>query len=57
MTFYVMGHQKPEQRAALWLAVNAGSVQEDDDQRPEYSGDDGQEREQQGGDEHMAEVR
>ncbi len=33
MTFYVMGHQKPEQRAALWLAVNAGSVQEDDDQR------------------------
>jgi len=33
MTFYVMGHQKPQQRAALWLAVNAGSVQEDDDQR------------------------
>ena len=33
MTFYVMPHQKPEQRAALWLAVNAGSVQEDDDQR------------------------
>ncbi|MFN0249947.1 MAG: M16 family metallopeptidase [Kofleriaceae bacterium] len=33
LTVYVMPHQKPEQRAALWLAVNAGSVQEDDDQR------------------------
>ena len=33
LTFYVMKHRKPEQRAALWLAVNAGSVQEDADQR------------------------
>ncbi|MBA3549493.1 MAG: insulinase family protein [Nannocystis sp.] len=28
-----MSHKKPEQRAAMWLAVNAGSVLEDDDQR------------------------
>ncbi|HTR49467.1 MAG TPA: insulinase family protein [Kofleriaceae bacterium] len=33
MTYYVMKHEKPEQRASLWLAVNAGSVLEDDDQR------------------------
>ena len=33
LTVYVMPHRKPEQRAALWLAVNAGAVQEDDDQR------------------------
>jgi zinc protease len=33
MTYYVLKHGKPEQRAFLWLAVNAGSVQEDDDQR------------------------
>jgi len=33
LTYYVMKHQKPEQRAALWLAVDAGSVLEDDDQR------------------------
>jgi zinc protease len=33
LTYYVMKHQKPEQRATLWLAVNAGSVLEDDDQR------------------------
>ncbi len=33
MTYYVMAHHKPEQRASLWLAVNAGSVLEDDDQR------------------------
>src|SRR5262245_61363730 len=33
LTYYVMKHQKPEQRAALWLVVNAGSVLEDDDQR------------------------
>jgi zinc protease len=33
LTVYVMKHKKPEQRAQLWLAVNAGSVQEDDDQR------------------------
>lgn len=33
LTYYVVKHKKPEQRAALWLAVNAGSVQEDEDQR------------------------
>ena len=33
LTYYVLPHGKPEQRAYLWLAVNAGSVQEDDDQR------------------------
>ena len=33
LTYYVMPHKKPEQRAALWLAVNAGSVLEDADQR------------------------
>jgi zinc protease len=33
MTYYVMRHQKPETRASLWLAVNAGSVLEDEDQR------------------------
>ena len=33
LTYYVMKHKKPEQRASLWLAVNAGSVQEDEDQR------------------------
>src|SRR5688572_13954369 len=33
LTYYLMKHKKPEQRAHLWLAVNAGSVQEDDDQR------------------------
>jgi zinc protease len=33
LTYYVMKHKKPEQRAALWLAVDAGSVLEDDDQR------------------------
>src|SRR5688572_24440676 len=33
LTYYVMKHQKPEKRAFLWLAVNAGAVQEDDDQR------------------------
>jgi zinc protease len=33
LTYYVLPHGKPEQRAFLWLAVNAGSVQEDDDQR------------------------
>jgi zinc protease len=29
----VLKHAKPEHRAALWLAVDAGSVLEDDDQR------------------------
>ena len=33
LTYYIMKHKKPEQRAQLWLAVNAGSVLEDDDQR------------------------
>ncbi|MEO7735740.1 MAG: pitrilysin family protein, partial [Kofleriaceae bacterium] len=31
--YYVLKHGKPEKRAFLWLAVNAGSVLEDDDQR------------------------
>jgi len=33
LTYYIKQHRKPEQRAALWLAVNAGAVQEADDQR------------------------
>ncbi len=33
LTYYIMKHGKPEKRALLWLAVNAGSVLEDDDQR------------------------
>src|SRR5687767_3312618 len=33
LTYYVLPHGKPEQRASLWLAVNAGSVQEDEDQK------------------------
>ena len=33
LTYYVMPHQQPAQRAAMWLAVNAGSLQEDDDQQ------------------------
>jgi zinc protease len=33
LTYYILPHAKPEKRAYLWLAVNAGSVQEDDDQR------------------------
>jgi zinc protease len=33
LTFYVRHHEKPEKRAYLWLAVDAGSVLEDDDQR------------------------
>ncbi|HEU4408257.1 MAG TPA: insulinase family protein [Polyangiaceae bacterium] len=33
LTYYVLKHHKPEKRAFLWLAVNAGSVLEDDDQR------------------------
>src|SRR5687767_6088425 len=33
LTYYVLPHGKPEQRAFLWLAVNAGAVQEDEDQR------------------------
>jgi zinc protease len=33
LTYYVMRHDQPRQRAALWLAVDAGSLQEDDDQQ------------------------
>jgi len=33
LTYFVMPHHKPETRASLWLAVNAGSVLEDEDQR------------------------
>ncbi|MFO0551580.1 MAG: insulinase family protein [Polyangiaceae bacterium] len=33
LTYYILHHEKPEKRAQLWLAVNAGSVLEDDDQR------------------------
>jgi zinc protease len=33
LTYYVLRHRKPEHRALLWLAVNAGSLLEDDDQR------------------------
>ena len=33
LTYYVLPHRKPEKRAQLWLAVNAGAVLEDDDQR------------------------
>ena len=33
LTYYVLPHHQPEHRAAMWLAVNAGSLQEDDDQQ------------------------
>jgi zinc protease len=33
LTYYIHKNKKPEKRVLLWLAVNAGSVQEDDDQR------------------------
>ena len=33
LTYYVLPHKKPEKRAQIWLAVNAGAVLEDDDQR------------------------
>jgi zinc protease len=33
LTYYVLPHTQPARRAYLWLVVNAGSVQEDDDQR------------------------
>ncbi len=33
LTYYILPHAKPKNRVYLWLAVNAGSVQEDDDQR------------------------
>jgi zinc protease len=33
LTYYVLPHKKPEKRGQFWLAVNAGAVLEDDDQR------------------------
>jgi zinc protease len=33
LTYYILPHKEPAARAQLWLAVNAGSVLEDDDQR------------------------
>ncbi len=33
LDYYILPHHKPEKRAHLWLAVNAGAVQEDDNQR------------------------
>ncbi|MGE0547652.1 MAG: M16 family metallopeptidase [Kofleriaceae bacterium] len=33
LTYYILKHGKPEKRALLWLAVNAGSNLEADDQR------------------------
>ena len=33
LTYYVLPHHKPEKRAQVWLAVNAGSTLEDEDQR------------------------
>jgi zinc protease len=31
--YFILPHQKPEKRAYFWLAVNAGSILEDDDQQ------------------------
>ncbi len=33
LTYYIKVNKKPEKRAQFWLAVNAGSVLEDDDQQ------------------------
>ncbi|MGK2858437.1 MAG: M16 family metallopeptidase [Thermoanaerobaculia bacterium] len=33
LTYYVLPHRKPENRAQLWLVINAGSTLEDDDQQ------------------------
>jgi zinc protease len=33
LTYYILKNKKPDKRVLLWLAVNSGSVQEDDDQR------------------------
>ena len=33
LRFYIRANSEPEKRAELWLAVNAGSLQEDEDQR------------------------
>ena len=32
LTYYILKHGKPENRAFFWLAINAGSILEDDDQ-------------------------
>ncbi|MEE9463289.1 MAG: hypothetical protein V3V53_15740, partial [Bacteroidales bacterium] len=32
LTYYILENRKPENRAQLWLVVNAGSVLEDEDQ-------------------------
>jgi zinc protease len=33
LTYYILKHDTPKKRARFWLAVNAGSMEEDDDQR------------------------
>ena len=33
LTYFIRKHEQPRDRAMLWLAVDAGSVQEDDDQK------------------------
>ena len=33
LTYYILPNGKPEKRVLLWLAVNAGATQEDEDQR------------------------
>ena len=33
LTYYILHHEKPDNRVSLWLAVDAGSVLEQDDQR------------------------
>jgi zinc protease len=33
LTYFILPHHKPENRAFMWLAVNAGSILEDEDQR------------------------
>ncbi|MEZ4401351.1 MAG: insulinase family protein [Kofleriaceae bacterium] len=33
LTYYILPNQQPRHRAAMWLAVNAGSMEEDDDQQ------------------------
>lgn len=33
LTYFIRENQRPENRAALWLAVNAGSILEEDDQQ------------------------
>ncbi|MCP3980848.1 MAG: insulinase family protein [bacterium] len=33
LTYYIRHNERPKQRAELWLVLNAGSLQEDDDQQ------------------------